>query len=90
MQSREIDDWRCVFLTSICEALLIVNVIENVWASMKSGSGNEASRTQDALVATLLRFWNTHLTVAQCNRYVNHIYKVIPKVIEIRGGVSGY
>ena len=67
-----------------------LNVIENVWAAMKSYTGNEAPRTQDALVATLLRFWNSHLNPAQCNRYINHIYKVIPKVIEVHGGFSGY
>ena len=67
-----------------------LNVIENVWAAMKRYVGNEAPRTQDALVATILRFWNVHVTVEQCNRYINHIYKVIPRVIAVEGGFSGY
>ena len=67
-----------------------LNVIENVWAAMKRYVGKEAPRTQDELVASLLRFWKCHLTVAQCRRYVDHIHKVIPKVIEANGGFSGY
>ena len=63
-----------------------LNVIENVWAAMKSYMGNEAPRTQDPLFATLLTFWNSHLNPAQWNRYINHIHKVIPKVIEVQGG----
>ena len=67
-----------------------LNVIENVWSSMKRYVSKEHPRTQDALVATIIRFWNSHLTVEQCNRYINHIYRVIPKVIEAEGGYSGY
>ena len=67
-----------------------LNMIENVWSAMKHCVGKENPRTQNELVATLLRFWSNHLTVDQCNRYINHIYRVIPKVIAVDGGYSGY
>ena len=67
-----------------------LNMIENVWAALKGYVGKEAPRTQDSLCATILRFWHMHLTVEQCQRYVDHIHKVIPKVIEANGGFSGF
>lgn len=66
-----------------------LNVIESVWSTMKRYVSKENPRSQDALVATILRFWNSHLTVEQCNRYIDHIYDVIPRVIDARGGHSG-
>ena len=66
-----------------------LNVIEMVWAAMKHHVSKVQPRTQDELVSTLKTFWKNHLTVDQCNRYINHIYRVIPKVIEKDGGFSG-
>ena len=67
-----------------------LNVIENVWAAMKHYVSKKQPRTQEELVSVLKSFWSEHLTVEQCNRYINHIYRVIPKVIVKAGGYSGY
>ena len=67
-----------------------LNVIENVWAAMKHEVARKQPRSQDELVATLKSFWTNHLTVNQCNRYINHIYRVIPKVISVKGSYSGF
>lgn len=66
-----------------------LNVIEMVWATMKHHVSKAQPRTQDELVSTLKQFWKSHLSVHQCNEYINHIYRVIPKVIEKKGGFSG-
>ena len=56
-----------------------LNVIENVWSSMKLYVSKEYPHTQDSLIATIIRFWNSHLTVEQCNRYIDHNYKSYTK-----------
>ena len=61
-----------------------------LWAAMKRYFRNEPLRSQDALFATNLRFWNLQVTVEQCNWYINHIYTVIPRAIEVEVGFSGY
>ena len=30
------------------------------------------------------------VTVEKCNRYINHVRKVIPRVIELEGQATGY
>jgi hypothetical protein len=37
----------------------------------------------------LVEFWET-VTPEKCQRYINHLHKVIPKVIECRGFPSGH
>jgi hypothetical protein len=34
-------------------------------------------------------FWKT-MTLEVCKQYVSHLWKVIPKVIEVEGAPSGY
>ena len=45
--------------------------------------------TKDELVGGILKFWDT-VTVEKCNGYINHLKKVIPKVIELNGSATGY
>ena len=45
-----------------------LNVIENVWSTMKYHVSRDNPRTQQELVDSLLRVWNNHLNVQQCNR----------------------
>ena len=35
------------------------------------------------------QFWET-LTPQSCQNYINHLRKVVPKVVEVNGGPSGY
>ena len=57
--------------------------------SFKTYVGNEPPHIQGAPVVTNFWFWNLHVAVGQCNRYINHIYKVIPRVTEVEDGFSG-
>ena len=67
-----------------------MNPIENVWGSMKTFLRNEYKpRTLDALKNGIRAFWKT-LTPAVCQRYINHLHRVIPKVIEMDGAASGF
>ena len=67
-----------------------LNPIENVWGSMKRFLRDyHKPRNQASLLEGIKKFWKT-LTPEVCRRYINHIHKVIPKVIEENGGPSGY
>ena len=67
-----------------------LNPIENVWASMKHHIRSKVKpRTKDQLVHGIQEFWAT-LTPAACRRYISHMFKVVPKVIERQGKASGY
>ena len=67
-----------------------LNPIENVWATMKRSVGRDGPMTQDELSASILKFWKSHLSVEQCNRYIDHVYRVIPAVISAKGKYSGF
>lgn len=58
-----------------------LNPQERVWSHLK----HFLSRNKQELVDGIQLFWRTKLTVFQCNQYINHIRKVIPKVIEKQG-----
>ena len=67
-----------------------LNPIENLWHELKEFIRREIKpTTKDELVGGILKFWDT-VTVEKCNRYINHLKKVIPKVIELNGSATGY
>ena len=67
-----------------------LNPIENVWGSMKQYLRTiYKPRNLETLKEGIQQFWNT-LTPEVCRRYINHLNKVVPKVIEVRGEPSGY
>jgi hypothetical protein len=47
-------------------------------------------RTIQELKEAILAFWTTKLTNQLCNKYIDHVYKVIPAVIKKKGQASGY
>ena len=64
--------------------------IENVWGSLKTHLRNKVKPTnQETLIAGIRSFWKT-LTPEVCRRYIFHLKRVVPKVIEENGGPSGY
>ena len=64
--------------------------IENMWHELKEFNRREVKpQTKDKLVAGIIRFWDT-VTVDKCKKYVNHLKKVIPRVIELSGAATGY
>ena len=67
-----------------------LNPIENLWHELKEYIRREVKpRTKDELVDGISKFWET-VTVEKCNRYINHLKKVIPRVIELNGEPTGY
>ena len=67
-----------------------LNPIENVWGSMKTYLRTEykPKNLQD-LKDGILQFWK-RMTPGVCQKYISHLHKVIPKVIEVNGEPSGY
>lgn len=47
-------------------------------------------KTKDELANGITTFWRTRMTRDKCNRYIDHLAKVIPVVIEREGRASGY
>lgn len=67
-----------------------MNPIENLWHELKEFIRRETKpKTKDKLVAGILTFWET-VTVDKCNKYIDHLKKVIPRVIELNGDATGY
>lgn len=67
-----------------------MNPIENLWHELKEFIRREVKpKTKDELVAGIECFWGT-VTVEKCLKYINHLKKVIPKVIELNGDATGY
>jgi hypothetical protein len=67
-----------------------LNPIECVWHELKNFIATEVKpRDQAQLIDGIQTFWQT-MTPDKCCRYVNHIHKVIPRVIERNGEATGY
>ena len=67
-----------------------LNPIENLWHELKEFSRREVKpRTKQELIDGILKFWET-VSIEECNRYINHLKKVIPKVVELEGAATGY
>ena len=66
------------------------NPIENLWHEMKEYIRREVKpSSKDELVKGISDFWET-VTVAKCRKYIRHLRKVLPKVIEVEGAATGY
>ena len=64
--------------------------IENVWGFMKNYLHTHAKpKNTEELRAGIKAFWKT-LTPDVCKRYVGHLKRVIPKVIEVDSAPSGF
>ena len=67
-----------------------LNPIENIWGSLKQYLRTTYKpRNLDELKSGIQQFWMT-LTPEICQRYIGHIQRVIPKVVEVCGEPSGY
>ena len=67
-----------------------LNPIENVWGSLKYYLRHTYKpRNLESLVEGIKVFWRS-LTADVCQKYIGHLKKVIPKVIEVEGAPSGY
>ena len=67
-----------------------LNPIENMWHELKEYIRREIKPTiKQQLIDGILSFWET-VTVEKCSKYIGHLKKVIPRVIELEGAATGY
>ena len=67
-----------------------LNPIENMWHELKEYIRREVKpTTKQQLIDGTLAFWET-VTAEKCKKYINHLKKVIPRVIELEGAATGY
>ena len=67
-----------------------LNPIENLWHELKEYLRSRVKpRTQHELVEGIKTFWST-VDRAKCTKYIRHLDKVIPRVIELKGDATGY
>ena len=46
-------------------------------------------KTKEELIDGIERYWKT-VNKRKCARYIRHLWKVIPRVIELNGNATGY
>jgi len=67
-----------------------LNPIENLWHELKEYIRREVKPTvKDELVKGIIDFWKT-VDQRKCTKYIDHLKKVIPRVIEVNGNATGY
>lgn len=67
-----------------------INPIENLWHELKEFIRREVKpKTKDELIEGIKEFWKT-VNEQKCAKYIRHLRKVIPKVIEKQGEATGY
>ena len=67
-----------------------LNPIENLWHELKEYIRREVKpKIKDELISGIKEFWRK-VDIQKCRKYIGHLRKVIPKVIEVQGAASGY
>ena len=67
-----------------------INPIENLWHELKEYIRREAKpKTKEELIEGIKDFWKT-VNQEKCAKYIRHLRKVIPKIIEVHGEATGY
>ena len=67
-----------------------LNPIENLWHELKEFLRREVKpATKQDLIDGIQEFWKT-VDFAKCRKYIRHLRKVIPKVVEVEGAATGY
>jgi hypothetical protein len=56
---------------------------------MKLFVDKQAPANKAQLITALIAFWDT-LDTEKCNRYIDHLYRVLPSVVMRLGGPSGF
>ena len=66
------------------------NPIENLCHELKEHWRREVKpRSKEELIQGVVSFWET-VDVEKCCKFINHLAKVLPKVVECEGGPSGH
>ena len=67
-----------------------LNPIENLWHELKEFIRREIKpKTKEQLIQGIQQFWAT-VDEVKCRKYIGHLRKVIPKVIDLEGAATGY
>lgn len=67
-----------------------MNPIENLWHELKETLRNDVKpRTKEELEAGIKQFW-AGVTAEKCQRYIGHLKKVVPRVVERNGRATGF
>ena len=67
-----------------------LNPIENCWGSLKQFLRSSYKPTNlQQLMNGIEEFWQS-LTPEVCRKYIQHLHKVMPKVVEVDGNPSGF
>ena len=67
-----------------------LNPIENLWHELKEFLRREIKpKTKDELVNGIVEYWGSVLG-EKCRKYIRHLKKVIPRVIELGRAATGY
>ena len=67
-----------------------LNPIKNLWLELKEFVRREVKpTTKQQLIDGIKLFWSTVDSV-KCIKYIHHLRKVVPKVIEVHGEPTGY
>ena len=67
-----------------------LNPIENLWHEVKEYLRREVKpRNKQQLVDGILDFWDT-VDTAKCRKYIRHLRKVVPRILELNGAATGY
>ena len=67
-----------------------MNPIENLWHELKEFiCGVIKPKNKQELIEGIVRFWAS-VDVYKCQRYINHLRKVLPRAIEVQGEPTGY
>ena len=60
-----------------------------VWNQLKRHVAKVQPHNKDELIQSIHEFWNTVLTPELCIRYIDHIFKVVPLVVKMKGKAMG-
>ena len=67
-----------------------LNPIENLWHELKEYLRREIKpKTKEELIRGIEVFWGS-VSGEKCQKYIRHLHRVIPKVIELGGAATGY
>ena len=67
-----------------------LNPIENLWHELKEYlRAKVIPKNLAELIAGIKKFWST-VTPEKCTKYIIHLRKVVPKVLEVNGAATGY
>ena len=66
------------------------NPFENIWHELKEYICREVKpHSKQQLVQGIQEFWAT-VSIEKCQKYIRHLRKVIPRIIELNGDATSY